>query len=89
MLYPFMTLNDNTEITHSNMLPNGSVKVYVESPAGREFHSAVCWVPGYRWEEVKGYTLAEMEYYDELIRSVGHLILEFSQTGGILGAADI
>jgi len=32
MMYPFMTLNDNTEITHSEMKPNGRVKVYIETP---------------------------------------------------------
>ena len=34
MLYPFMTLNDNTEIVHSEMKPDGRVKVYIETPAG-------------------------------------------------------
>ena len=28
MMYPFMTLNDDTEITHSEMLEDGRVKVY-------------------------------------------------------------
>ena len=32
MLYPFMTLNDNTEIVHSEMKPDGRVKVYIETP---------------------------------------------------------
>jgi len=32
MMYPFMTLNDDTEITHSEILPDDSVKVYVETP---------------------------------------------------------
>ena len=27
-----MTLNDDTEITHSEMLPDGKVKVYIEIP---------------------------------------------------------
>ena len=26
MMYPFMTLNDDTEITHSEMKPDGTVK---------------------------------------------------------------
>ena len=32
MMYPFMTLNDETEIVHSEMLQNGKVKVYIEKP---------------------------------------------------------
>ena len=31
MMYPFMTLNDNTEITHSEMKPDGKVKVYIRN----------------------------------------------------------
>lgn len=27
MMYPFMTLDDDTEIVHSDMLPDGRVKV--------------------------------------------------------------
>ena len=32
MMYPFMTLNDDTEIVHSEMKPDGRVKVYIERP---------------------------------------------------------
>ena len=32
MMYPYMTLNDDTEITHSEMHPDGRVKVYIETP---------------------------------------------------------
>lgn len=32
MMYPFMTLNDETEIVHSDMNADGTVKVYIETP---------------------------------------------------------
>lgn len=32
MMYPYATFNDDTEITHSEMLPDGRVKVYIETP---------------------------------------------------------
>ena len=32
MMYPFMTLNDETEITHSEMKSDGKVKVHIETP---------------------------------------------------------
>ena len=48
MMYPFMTLDDDTEIVHSEMKPDGRVKVYLEKPDAEDcFHSAVCWLPGY------------------------------------------
>lgn len=40
MMYPFMTLDDGTEIVHSEMHADGRVKVYVERPdAAAGFHS--------------------------------------------------
>ena len=39
MMYPFMTLNDETEIVHSEMLKDGKVKVYIEKPDEKDcFH---------------------------------------------------
>lgn len=49
MMYPFMTLNDETEIVHSDMLDDGEVKVYIEKPDERYgFRPATCRLPGYR-----------------------------------------
>lgn len=88
MMYPFMTLNDDTEITHSEMKPDGKVKVYIETPNDIEgFHNATCWLPEYKWEDIKGYSKTEMSYFKQLIRNNAHLIIEFSQEGGILNAA--
>ncbi len=87
MMYPYMTLNDDTEITHSEMYADGRVKVYIETPDERDgFHNAVCWLPQYTWE-CNGYSETEMSYFRKLIRNNAHLILEFSQEGGILNAA--
>lgn len=88
MMYPYLTLNDDTEITHSEMKDDGSVKVYIETPDQiGGFHSAVCWLPQYRWEEVNGYSDSEMHFFNDLIRNNAHLIMEFSRDGGILNAA--
>lgn len=49
-MYPFMTLNDDTEVTHSEMHADGRVKVYIETPDEDDgFHNAVCWLPDYTW----------------------------------------
>lgn len=83
MMYPFMTLNDDTEITHSEMKPDGKVKVYIETPDDfGGFHNATCWLPDYIWEDVKGYSDTEVKYFNEFVHSVAHTIIELSQTGG-------
>ena len=41
MMYPFLTLDDQTEIVHSKLLEDGSVKVYIEEPGEKDrFHYA-------------------------------------------------
>ena len=90
MMYPFMTLNDDTEITHSEMKPDGRVKVYIETPDDRDgFHNAVCWLPDYTWENINGYTENEMACFRHLVRNNAHLMLEFSQDGGVLNPTTV
>ena len=87
MMYPYLTLNDSTEITHSEMNEDGRVKVYIETPDEKGgFHSAVCWLPSYKWEDVKGYSDAEMTFFNELVHNNAHLMIEFSKDGGVLYA---
>ena len=90
MLYPFMTLNDETEIVHSESIEhNGQemVKVVIEKPVMGGFHSAVCWLPSYHWEDVKGFSQEEIWRYQELLESVSHVIIELARDGGFDHAA--
>lgn len=88
MMYPFLTLDDDTEITHSEMMEDGRVKVYIETPDEKDgFHSATCFLPDYLWTDVSGYSEEEMAYYRRLIKNNAHLILQFSKEGGILNAS--
>ena len=83
MMYPFMTLNDNTEIVHSEMHADGRVKVYIEQPDAETcFNRAVCWLPDYTWEDVQGFSKETIDRFEEIIRSTAHLSLGFSQQGG-------
>lgn len=91
MLYPFMTLTDETEIVHSeSMTKDGreQVKVVLEKPVEGGFHSAVCWLPDYCWEDVQGFTQDEISKYQELIESVSHVIIALARDGGFDRAAD-
>ena len=83
MLYPYLTLNDDTEIVHSEMFPDGRVKVYIETPDEKDgFHNATCYLPDYTWENINGYTEEEMEFFKKLVRNNSHVILEFAQNEG-------
>lgn len=88
MMYPLMTLDDNTEIVHSEMRPDGRVKIYLERPDAKDcFHHATCYLPDYRWEDVFGFSKEEIARYHEVIESTAHLILQFSKDGGMENAA--
>ena len=90
MMYPFLQIDGDTEIVHSDMLPNGEVKVYVEKPDAVDgFHHASCFLPPYRWEDVDGFTAEEIGRYQEVIESTAHLIMEFAQQGGFENASGL
>lgn len=88
MMYPFLTLDDDTEIVHSEMLDGERVKVYVEKPDEKDcFHHMTCYLPEYDISEVFGFSDDEVNKYIDIIRSTAHLIMEFSKTGGLENAS--
>lgn len=88
MIYPFMTLDDNTEIVHSEMKDNGDVLVHIETPDEKfGFKQATCILPEYKWTEVSGYSGEDIKRFEEIIRSTAHLIMEFSKDGGFENAS--
>lgn len=89
MMYPFLQLDDQTEIVHSDMQADGRVKVYIEKPVEGGFHSATCYLPGYQWKNVEGFAADEIENYQGIVESVAHLIIRFSQGGGFENAANL
>ena len=82
MMYQYLTLDDETEIVHSEMLEDRTVKVYIEKNDEKEcFHHAVCFLPEYRWEDVFGFTKDELERYQRIIENNAHLIIELAENG--------
>lgn len=75
MMYHLITLPDNTEMVYSRRMPDGRVKVYVEKPDEKDgFHHAVCWLPGYTWDEINGFSTEEIGRYQKIVESMAHQI---------------
>lgn len=90
MMYPFMTLDDGTEIVHSDILNNNKVKVYIEKSDAKDgFHNATCILPDYDWKEINGFSEYEIDRYKEIVESTAHLIMEFARTGGFDNASGL
>ena len=68
MMFPFLTLDDGTEIVHSEKLENGRVKFYIERPDEKDcFHHATCYLPGYEWTDNYGFTPDEIQNFQQII----------------------
>ena len=86
MAYPLITLGDGTQSSHSEMLADRSVLMYIRKDA---FHRAVLVLPAQEWREVTGFTADELAEYNRVILKMTPLILEFSQKGGFRGASGL
>ena len=82
MMYPYLPLDDETEIVHSELLKDNTVKVYIEKPDENDgFHCASCYLPGYEWKDISGFSEEEIKKYQTIIENNAHLIIELSQNG--------
>lgn len=77
MMYPFMTLDDNTEIVYSDVLVDGKVRIYIEKPDPIDcFHHLTCYLPSYELGHVYGFDEDEVNKYLGIIKTTKHLIAE-------------
>lgn len=92
MMYPFMVLHDKTEVVHSDSYnENGTetIKVYFEQPIDGGFHSAECYLPSYKWENIDGFSAEEIAKYEDYLKSVAHIVIELAREGGFDHAANL
>jgi hypothetical protein len=88
MVYPFLTLDDGTEIVHSEYHDDGTVKVYMETADEvLGFKHATIWLPSYQREDICGYPEDDIKRFEEIIRSTEHLIIRLSKEGGFTNAS--
>lgn len=86
MMYPYMTLDDETEIVHSQIIhENGKDKVLVnfERPTENGFDSARCELPDYRWISIEGYSTEDIKLFESFLRSNAHLLYRYAAAGGV------
>ncbi len=86
MMYPYMTLSDETEIVHSQIIDDDGkqkVLVHFERPTDNGFDSARCELPDYNWIYKNGYSDSEIEIFENLLHSNAHLLYKYAASGGI------
>lgn len=86
MMYPYMTLFDETEIVHSQIIEENNVQkviVHFERPTEDGFDYARCELPEYKWIQRKGYSDEEIALFEQLLQSNAHLLYQYAAEGGI------
>ena len=86
MMYPYVTLADETLITHSHLLKEGeekAVEVHFERPKPYGFDSARCSLPSYKWLFRDGFTDEEMAMFEQLLKDGVHTFFKYAELGGM------
>ena len=86
MMYPYITLSDETEICYSHLIDRNNrkeVEVHFERPTEDGFDTARCILPSYEWTIKQGYTDLEITFFEELLQNNAHLFFRYSKSGGM------
>ena len=64
---------------YSHLLDGAGAKIYVEKPDEYDgFHHAACFLPGCRWEDIVGFSDAEIQEYQKVIESSAEQIMRLA-----------
>lgn len=86
MMYPYMILAGETEISHSHIIEKAGkkeVEVHFERPGEDGFATARCTLPSYAWIKKEGFTDAEIRQFEQFLYSNAHLLFKYAESGGI------
>ncbi|MCR5196194.1 MAG: hypothetical protein K6D38_07725 [Pseudobutyrivibrio sp.] len=82
MIYDFMTIKDDIEVTHTEVRSDDTVRVYFQKPIESGGKSIECVIPELSWENNKGFNDEELKYLEDYVDSVKDIIIELAQKGG-------
>jgi len=86
MMYPYIILSDETEVTHSHILERNDrkeVEVHFERPTDDGFDTARCILPSYEWIKKEGFNVAEIRFFEQFLQHNAHLFFRYAEEGGL------
>ncbi len=86
MMYPYITFNDETIVTHSQIFDfegRDSLEVNFEKPIDDGFKVARARLPDYTWLKNEGYSEKEILFFTEFLHSNAHLFYRYAAEGGL------
>ena len=87
MMYPYITLADETLITYSHTEEENGVNivdVHFERPIYGGFDSARCRLPSYEWIMRDGYSDAEILIFEKILKDSDEFIRKYSEKSEII-----
>ena len=85
MMYPYVTLDDETLITHSHLMEKNGIKtveVHFERPTPDGFDMARCSLPSYKWIIRDGYSDDEIAMFEQMLKIGAHIFFKYAESGG-------
>lgn len=86
MIYPYMKLQDETEIVFTNVFEEDGVKkveVHFERPTNDGFDTARCQLPSYTWLIKEGFSEEEIVFFEKFLQANAHIFYKYGACGGI------
>lgn len=82
MLYPLITLADETAILHSHLLSGNQIAVHFERPNDHGFDEARCILPTYEWLYVRGFSPEEVVFFKKWMTHHQKVLFQYAERGG-------
>ena len=82
MMYLYMVLSDNTEITHSHIIKKDDIQqmeVHFERPTEAGFDVARCVLPALSWIKREGFSDNEIAKFENFLRCNVHLLYKYAK----------
>lgn len=66
MMWEYVRLEDDTQVSYSEVREDNTVKVVVERPRDWGFDTAECILPAFNWVSHEGFSEADLKELDDL-----------------------
>ena len=86
MMFSYIVLPDETEITHSHIIERNEqkeIEVHFERPTEDGFDMARCILPNYMWIKQEGFSNSEIDFFEQILQNNAHLFYRYAEKGGV------
>lgn len=79
VFWSYVQLDDGTQFAYSETRDDGTVRVAVERPVDLGFDHVECFLPAVNWFNVEGFSIDDLDFLTEFVRSNAPFIFELAE----------